>query len=197
MESMRKTTTFLARVCLGLGIAAAFAADAAAQKAAPTEDPVGPVKPVVVVNKPDAPVPVTGTIGVATSESNPLIVREVAHTVRQPFQKLTFIPTSQAFDVPADKRLVIEFVSMNLASDTTCRVTSLSLRTSSGGASVAFFFAPTHVPGPDRNSATFGQVAHLYADPGSDVEFQVLVQTTGPCNLNGSVTVSGYLEDVP
>ena len=215
MMRMKRTATFFARACIVLAIAAAvFAAIgtvAAIQKAAPKEDPVGPVKPVVVVNEPDAPVPVagtvdittgqtlpvTGTVEVATSEADPLVVRNVAGAAREPFQRLMFLPNDPLnFNVPAGKRLVIEFVSMAASVDTTCQIISFTLQTTGGGTNAGFFFAPTHVAGPGRNFETFGQQTHLNADPGTQVSISLFTQTINACGTLGSISLSGYLEDV-
>jgi hypothetical protein len=204
---MKNTTTFFARVCLALSITAAFyVADAAAQG-----EPVGPVKPVEVVNTPDAPVPVTGTVGITTNqpvpvtgsvavtptEGNPLLVSDINNIARQPFQRIIFLPGPSTFIVPAGKRMVIEFASMNTSVDTGCRVIALVIQTTVGGTIAGFALPPTHAIVPGRNFDTIGQPVLIYADPGTQVTFSTFTQAVGSCNLIGSIVVSGYLVDVP
>ncbi len=221
MKKMKKTTTFLARVCLALSIlAAAFVADVAAQG-----EPVGPVKPVVVVNQPSAPVPVTGTVGITTNQpvpvtgtveittnqpvpvtgsvsvtttEGPLLVSDINNIARQPFQRIMFLPAGpSSFVVPAAKRLVIEFASMNTSVDTGCRVIALTIQTTLDGTNAGFSLPPTHAIVPGRNFDTVGQPVSIYADPGTQVTFSTFTQSVGSCNLIGNIAVSGYLVDVP
>ena len=222
MKTMKKTTTFLARVCLALSITAAvFVAEAAAQG-----EPVGPVKPVVIVNTPGAPVPVagtvrittnqpvpvtgtvgittnqplpvTGSVAVTTTENDPLLVSDVNNIARQPFQRIMFLPAGpSSFVVPAGKRLVIEFASMNTSVDTGCRVIALTIQTTVGGTNAGFSLPPTHAMVPGRSFDTVGQPVSIYADPGTQVSFSTFTQSTGSCNLLGSISISGYLVDVP
>jgi hypothetical protein len=208
MKKMKETTIFLARVCMALSImATVYVADMAAQS-----EPVGPVKPVVVVNTPDAPVPVTGTVGittnqpvpvtgsvtVATTEGNPLLVSDVNNIAREPFQRILFLPAGPtSFVVPAGKSMVIEFASMNTAVDTGCRVVALVIQTTLAGTTAGFSLPPTHAILPGRNFDTVGQQVRIYADPGTQVSFSPFTQTSGSCNLIGSISISGYLVDVP
>jgi hypothetical protein len=109
-----------------------------------------------------------------------------------------FLPAGpSSFIVPAAKRLVIEFASMNTSVDTGCLVVALTIQTSVGGTIAGFTLPPTHVVIPGRNFDTVGQQVSIYADPGTQVSFSTFTQATGSCNLLGSISISGYLVDVP
>ncbi len=187
-----------------------------------------------VVNSPANPVPVTGsvsvtgavtgtvtgTVGLAPGASvlidntvgDPVRVRNVNDAI-QPIQArssclvnaLGCLPT--IYTVPAGKRLVIEYASMNV-----CvlpgQSATLSIATTVGGQSVFHYLngtPPAAGPGtasigcnsglPSSEVAT-GQQVKIYADPGT---FVVLTgsrnSTVGSANFQFSI--SGYLVDVP
>lgn len=212
MNKIKSTTTFFVHLGLSLSIAAvAFVADAAAQS-----EPVGPTKPVVVVNTPNQPVPVTGTVGITgpvaitgavgiTPGNDPLLVRDADRQAREPFQRsfsLSGGSTSANFSVPAGKRLFMEFASMNSSVVTGCRVVTFGIGTTVGGNSGSFTLAPTHISGTELSSGrsfdTVGQQVRISADPGTMVNLSLFTQTSSPgCALLGGFSVSGYLVDVP
>lgn len=97
-------------------------------------DPVGPPKPVKVVNTPAEPVPVTGTttitgdvtlapgtsVAINNTPDAPVPARDVDNPARQPFQmrvEYGFNP-APAPSVPNGKLFVIEYVSGSLRTET-------------------------------------------------------------------------------
>ena len=150
-------------------------------------EPVGPPKPVVVVNELTQPVPVTGAVQ-ARDPDNP---------ARQPFQ--AFLRTiDPPYVVPQGKRLVIEYVSGSLGGSLNCAVTMGLLRTTvlvdGNKVSLSHFLPAAERPSP--LGAVLGQLTRIYADPGTEVIGNV---ETDPNNCGASfiMSLSGYLVDVP
>ena len=182
---------------------------------------VGPVKPVKVVNTPDEPVPVTGittitgdislapgtsvainntpNVNVVNTADAPVLERDVDNPARQPFQSSTNFPSS--FMVPGGKRLVIEFLSARVAFPEPCRMSDLTLSTVAGGQGAVYYFFPNTIdPVLRARAVVVNQETRIYADPGT----QVAVNGERGCfaggtldDYIGTVTISGYLVDVP
>ena len=105
-----------------------------------------PTLDVNVVNTSSEPVPVTGTINVGNPGENPLPVRDVDNTARLP------VHFNESYTVPNGKRLVVEYVSMGIGSQTKCDVIAVDLSSESTvlhtyyPAFVGVFFGPTSRP---------------------------------------------------
>ena len=148
-------------------------------------DPVGPPKPVVVVNELTQPVPVTGIVNIGNAG------------VLQPFQE-SLRSIDPPFQVPEGKRLIIEYVSGVFGEGLDCEVNFVELRTSVsvGGKEKRLTHIFPTAERPGELNGVFGQQTRIYADPGTEV--QGLVETDpNDCGASFVMTVSGQLVDVP
>src|SRR5689334_12452556 len=92
--------------------------------------PGGPNKSPQNVNVVNTPLPVTGTVAVATANDNPLLVRDVDTSSRQPFQRRIQIPLidlQSVIHVPEGKRLVLEYGSIDVTVEQNCRVAFMAI----------------------------------------------------------------------
>jgi hypothetical protein len=194
-------------------------------------DTVGPPKPVKVINTPAEPVPVTGTttitgdislapgtsvainntpnvnvvntptVQVGNTPDAPVSARDVDNPARQPFHKSINIGFPSAFVVPNGKRLVIEFFSARVSFPAECRLSDLSITTTTEGEGALHFFLPTTIdPVLLARAMVVSQETRIYADPGTEVKFG----GDTACFLGGTLdqfiatgTISGYLVDWP
>jgi hypothetical protein len=150
-------------------------------------EPVGPPKPVVVVNEPSSSVPVTGIVQ----------ARDLDNPARQPFQAF-MNTTSPSFTVPEGKRLVIEYVSGSISGSATCTVNFGLLRTALvvNGTEVAMAH---FLPAAERLSPismVIAQLTRFYADPGTEVRLRAETDPNN-CDIGFSAQISGHLVDVP
>lgn len=146
-----------------------------------------PAQKVRVVNNPEQSVP----------------VYDVDNPALQPFQQyvhLVFDPTQlgggKTFTVPADKRLVIEFVSGNVALRQGS-VSNFTVTTTVNGIIGKHRLVVTS-QGPSGGlpiSYTVSQNMRVYADPGTTVI--VFVNATLGGEGGFDATISGYLVDLP
>lgn len=118
------------------------------------------------------------------------------------------VPARQAFhaelpvQVPAGKRLVIEFFSAQATTAPDCKLLSLNVSTRLDDiGAVTHSFAPTYavVSGGVQvlNRVTFSHSTQLYADPGGMIG---VGSTTAGFNCNLQIshsTISGYFVDMP
>jgi hypothetical protein len=176
--------------------------------------------PVLVTNTSSQPVPVTGTVqaqqsgpwtvgisgtptvNVASSVSNPVFVRDVNNGV-QPFQiRVDDIqndqPTPKQFNVPKDKRLVIEDVSAEAES-----ISGALLYFQIITFGVAYSNIVHNIPVnlvftiPVHDFFIGHELVRIYADPGSTVVCEIQTKFGGPPVLRASLFISGYLVNVP
>jgi hypothetical protein len=153
----------------------------AAVLAPPEESPSLP-KPVLVVNEPESPVPVTGTVRLAGG--------------LQPFQAF-LNTTNRTLVVPEGKRLVIEYVSASVSGSALCHVNFALVRTTvlvDGKEITLSHF----VPAAERTdlSIIVGQETRFYADPGTSVTADAETDPND-CDFGMVMLLSGHLEDVP
>ena len=165
--------------------------------------------PVTVVNGADQPVPVTGavtatlsnplTATVSNSSLTPLFVRDVGPS--QPFQRsFQFVEDTLAcVAVPANKRMVIELVTLNFRGHDSETFIGMSLRTTVAAQAVAHALSLQRYPntniGNDESFLVATHVLRAYADPGTSA---CIVRTTlvnGPVDP-GEVTLAGHLLDI-
>lgn len=138
--------------------------------------------------------PANNTVQVASSAGTPLQM-----VLGQGFNISTGFP--QTFDVPAGKRLVIEFVSANCSGLTgPLAVKGIRLRTTFGGV-LAFHNLPIKsvtsgairgIPFVDHTGA---EATKIYSDPGTQVRLDVLAEAADPSFLLCNMVVSGLLVD--
>ena len=125
----------------------------------------------------------------------PLLVRDPDNPARQPFVAtlLSVNPNTSFFTVPSGKRLVIEYVSGQGTLPAGDKLLFVRLQVETQGSIVLHRFLPV-LTGTEGNVDVFlvSQQTRLYADPGSTV-----ILSGPPANVIFSVTVSGYLVDVP
>lgn len=158
-----------------------------------------PVAPVNIVSPIPLPVTgsatVTGTVAATQSGSwnfgitgnsatNPILVRDVDNATGQPVAFDLF----DTFTVPANKRLIIEYVSWRgSVNQGFISAQGLSLTTSG--------FTVTHIiPGSQVSGENIGGAKVWFvADPGTTV----LLQSSGPSIGDAPVVVSGYYVNVP
>jgi len=165
---------------------------------------VGPPKPVLVLNSPTEPVPVTGSINVGNLGANPLPVRDVDNG-RQPFHetKSLFLSgsTGQAitiFTVPAGKRFIVETVSARTELAPLDAVNRVELITELGNKPV-FHGILVSKQGLDLNGQNVFVGTHsirAYADPGTDVQLEFSHSNVSD-DAVATMTISGYFIDLP
>jgi hypothetical protein len=165
---------------------------------------VGPPKPVLVINSPSEPVPVTGMVNVGNLGNSPLPVRDVDNG-RQPFQETTTISlvgdsghSTTIFTVPAGKRFIIETVSAHAELAPVDTPHRIEVITQLGNKTV-FHRILVSRQGMDLNGQNVFVGTHYiraYADPGTDVEFE-FSHSNAANNASASITISGYFIDLP
>lgn len=138
---------------------------------------VGPDKPVLVINPSSRPVPVVD-VGVASTE---------------PFQATADIDDS--FNVPAGKLLVIEFISGRVDLNTTCPAGAVDVLTDAGDGYATHFFNLTPiVASASSKIQSVSTATRLYARGAVSIGHEGF---GGGCTVNGRLTFSGHLEDLP
>ena len=154
-------------------------------------------KPAQDVNVVNTPLSVTGTVNVGNT--SPVPVRDVDVASRQPFHARYTVPLADVprIQVPLGKRLVFEFISLDIASSLQCQVDGAVIQTWVGGTRAEFIMPAIHVPTATNNVEHVGQLIKLYADPGTEAIVNYGFRGNGPCNSHGFLTVSGYFENVP
>lgn len=196
--------------CLGLSSLIGFLALVAPTTSQGQGGP--PIQSVNVVNTPTVnaqqsgtwSVGITGTpsVQVVNLSDSPVLGRDVDHPARHPFQRGMVIEfetgqgiASAQFTVPANKRLVVEYVSahINLTDGVMSR---FSVHTAAGDSTGTHYFAPmSHPLFPE--SYTISQQTRLYATPGSTVTVEAR-RTFNATSLpdTGFATISGHLVDL-
>lgn len=142
-------------------------------------------------------------VSVVNPTSNPVPVRDVDNAARQPFQTDIFCgfngsdSCSGTITVPSGKELVIEFVSIDLSTDSGVMSYSASLEVQQGCCVENYSF-PLALQIDTGTAAEFVGVhqTRLYADPSGRVGLSC--KQSRPSSLGGCIaTISGYLVDVP
>lgn len=131
----------------------------------------------------------------------PIAVRQGDHLAQQPFQANWGVPFNSPGDgeipVPAGKRLVLEYASLDVTVASDCRAGFLSVRTTAGGTSAGHFVPITgHFTFGTRNVEVTGQPIKVYADPATTASVSYGIAGTN-CDPIGVITVSGYFVDAP
>ena len=132
-------------------------------------------------------------------------VRDADNPARQGFQQEVGVKVEEGgntgltdFEVPAGKRLIIEYVSaeVHTPAGQSCDVRVGTFNNDTGR---SHFFAATQVaPTNLGNDIMVSQMTRLYADPGTKVGVVVRrVATSQAGSLQGVVSISGYLVNVP
>jgi hypothetical protein len=183
-----------------------------ASASAQAPDPrAGASTPVQVVNTPDKPVPVTGTVTGEVKLTNSLVdVAVVNDVVNKPYMvsRLFNISGGRAtgsidFDIPDGMRLIVETISVSITLDAPGNAVMQYL-TAVGGYS-QFGHIPLQPQGTIIDSSgrpgtwIVGMQAitlRLDAQPGKDDEF-TLYPTVSPVDGSGSASVAGYLVPIP
>ena len=140
----------------------------------------------------------SGNMTVANSPAGPVPVRDVDNPARQPFtfQQDIEIPPNViggvSFTVPANKRLVIEQVSVRDLEDRAAESeVEAELHTSTGGQEFRYYFAAT----PSVYWVASSQV-RCYADAETTV-FVGVFRDPGVFAAEVEFNVSGYLVNIP
>ena len=84
--------------------------------------PNPPTLNVEVVNAPSEPVPVAGTININNLSTDPIPVRDVDISARLPVQ------FNELYTVPSGRRLVIEYISIDVAASAMCGLMTAALK---------------------------------------------------------------------
>ena len=144
----------------------------------------------------------TPSVEVVNTSDSPVLGRDVDHPARHPFQRGVVIEfatgegiASAQFTVPADKRLVIEYVSANIIL-TEGVMFRFSVRTSAGSSTGTHYFAPISQPNFPE-AYTISQDTRVYAAPGSTVTIEAR-RTVNATSLpsTGFASISGHLVDL-
>ena len=154
------------------------------------------------LGQPNAPIPTQLNVHV---KNTLLDVRDVDNPARQPVQADAECSSEQLgcfltiYTVPAGKRLVIEYASME-ANIPEGQITQLRVTTVAGGVPSGHrlpLSAPSVTFGSGGGHLTsVGQQVRLYADPGTSVVV-VSLRTSNVGTATFRFTISGHLVDVP
>jgi hypothetical protein len=132
----------------------------------------------------------TGEVTVVSSPQTPVVVRPVAPQGWEPFQHTASITNTidvSIFTVPADKRLVIEFVSGFCSTSQNVPVHTVRL---SGSAD--HFFTPHIFPtGAATSFAVITQQTRIYANPTAVLKLAVF-PTSNSSTTTCSISISGH-----
>ncbi|MDQ3668380.1 MAG: hypothetical protein M3410_17755 [Acidobacteriota bacterium] len=171
-------------------------------------DSVGPTKPVLVVNTPSEPVPVTGSI---TGDVNVANTVRVSDAPRQIFNSLVQVvlpdgsqaATEELVTVPPGKQLVVTYASAaidlpNLPTEqkvVLLRIEADSTSPTKGFAhqlvpvaTGSFLFALSHTAASEP--------LHMYLNPGTVLDFTIIRNSVVGIG-QAQVSVSGYFVDAP
>jgi len=165
-----------------------------------------PATNVNVVNTPNVNVLSSPAVNVGNTSDNPVPVAIVdgnaAAVTREPFQFMASKVNQTAdvgyltFAVPADKRLVIENVSMSARLQLTQAVWEFSIETLLTEQPGVAHVVPVFKQAESTTQAFFsaGQQVRLYADGGTTVFLRIYLTNADPANYyNFFASVSGYL----
>jgi hypothetical protein len=147
-------------------------------------------------------------VQIVNDPSQPVPVRDVDRAAQQPFQNTVEIPYGQgdkfavgSFEVPIDKRLVIEYVSVGGTGlfGPTFFPMSFSMTTKVGvdfNHHGLFTLRPEDLVG-GNDAAVTGRMVRIYADPGTRVDVSCTLNDTnpGPVSRSVNVVISGHLVD--
>jgi len=132
----------------------------------------------------------------AYAQVKPALVRNVDEGALQPIQ-FNLLPHSSVsgqnavyFQVPAGKRLVIEYYSAQ-AQDLSGGASALTIGTTVNGNSVSYI---VYVNKADTNAVN--QTTKIYADPGTFVQ-AFAFNGGGATSCGATINMSGYLVNVP
>ncbi len=129
---------------------------------------------------------VSGTVGISgNSAATPLLVRDVDNDTRQPVA-FGLNDSVQAFTVPSNKRLVVEYVSWR-GTVNKGNIVAAGLDVFTNGVEATYYIPGSPVSGENIGGAN----VRLVADPGT----QVVLQSAGA--ISDTVHFSGYYVDVP
>src|SRR5262245_45491103 len=135
-----------------------------------------------------------GDVVVVNSTQNPVPVRSAAPQGWETFQHTASITNTidvTIFTVPADKRLVIEFVSGFCSTSQNVPVHTVRL---SGSAD--HFFTPQVFPtGQGTSFAVITQQTRIYANPGAALKLAVF-PTSNSSTTTCSVSISGHFMSI-
>lgn len=154
---------------------------------------------------------INGTVGldsqnntVKIDSSSPVPVRDADNPARQPFQtELDFFEAdgsygaTQSFTVPANKRLVIEYVSAD-SGVPVGELTRIGISTEINGQYQGHHVVANRLGAVGNGDDEFvaGQPMTVYADPGTDV-FVGFSRNNAVGFANCFVTISGHFVDIP
>jgi len=134
--------------------------------------------------------------GTAHAQAKPALVRNVDEGALQPVQ-FNLLPHSSVsgqnaayFNVPAGKRLIIEYYSAQ-AQDLSGGASGLTLGTTANGNFGSYI---VYVNKNDTNAVN--QTTKIYADPGTVVQAYVF-NGGGATSCAALINISGYLVDLP
>ena len=120
----------------------------------------------------------------------PLIVSTADSPAHTPVHGSFSLSTTNAYLVPADKRLVIEYASGEcVVTSGVATVSDGYIQTAVGGSGWNFAFPTVRAISPTHIS--FAGAIHIYADPGTRVRANYLYSGTGSVDCFGSF--AGYL----
>ncbi len=147
----------------------------------------------------------SGTPLVSVDTTTPLAVRDV-DSARQPFQQEVSVSVSDGatngfatIDVPAGKRLVVEYVS-GYAVVPAGQTAAFSLQTTVNGVAQSHFLigeGPRTVDGTNPDQFRVSQLTRLYADGAAFTRVGINRGSPHTDSASGFMTVSGYLVDLP
>jgi hypothetical protein len=134
--------------------------------------------------------------GTADAQAKPALVRNVDEGALQPIQFNLFPHSSSSgqnavyFNVPAGKRLVIEYYSAQ-AQDLSGGASGMTIGTTANGNFVSYI---VYVNKADTNAVN--QTTRIYADPGTVVQ-AFAFNGGGATSCGATINISGYLVNFP
>lgn len=163
---------------------------------------VGNTPSVNVANTATVQVSGTPSVEIKNDASTPVITRSTDEPARQPFSTFQTCSTNSGgtqectaiFNVPANKQLVIEYVSILCFGFGNPNPARSTITATTGGSSVPYRFLRGDPSPIFNNEFQSNSLVRIYADPGTTVTL------TGTQNGNGSsfqFSLSGYFVNVP
>jgi len=163
------------------------------------------------VNVVNTPLPVqgtvTGSVSITNPATNPVLVRDVDNPARHAFQQevdVTFNAgetfVNPTIDVPAGKRLVVEYVSITACLPAGQKLTNAEIRTGATGGNpfVAMIVTPGSTACADLfDGFTASQMVRFYKDAGMGGLVVSVGRNVGTDFGSVDSTIVGYLVDLP
>jgi hypothetical protein len=134
---------------------------------------------------------------------NQLTAAEIAKALGVQHPTSFFIQTDNingntSYQVPANQRLIIEFIGTSCILTNDASLNAFALVVLKNGTETEVALSVTPVSTTNSTDVTFGQMVRIYIDPGTTLQLNPIGRTGNPAaQLGCGSTVFGQLIDVP